>query len=458
MLLASSLALAFTSCAASDSTQVAEPPVEGGLLVRVVDAEGRVVSGADVRASIPGYDASRVAEHLFAGSIGRPEKVGIAWRTDERGEVRIPADGPGLLLVARAGELWGTAQVESPAFQERFVLGGPNDSVVEVRSGPTDDVDVVDELTIVLEREESIRVKCRDRDGRPAIGSFVYVSVPETGVDGFNETMWGAFIDSTDGTIEIPHAQHWRSLRAQGAEVVLAGVVLWSDEMLGDPNHLFPDSSIREMELEVSSSGSIDLRADWSSADTMGDLRWIDAAPDPDDTGDVPEIPINLNRALPFSVPLGRRYEVFVALPGFVDPRVAFDGPKQSGERVEVVLPSPKPATQITGRLVDAVGNALARHEFEAHFERDGVRIEPEEDWLVTADDGRFALDVRPGAGGVLHVESTGSVMGPGPGFSATMSLDTGSPEPRPGTRLELARELRAGVVEVGDIVCAKLH
>jgi len=49
-LLTGSLALAVAACTTSRSPHVAEQPVEGGLLVRVVDSEGRAVAGAEVRA------------------------------------------------------------------------------------------------------------------------------------------------------------------------------------------------------------------------------------------------------------------------------------------------------------------------------------------------------------------------------------------------------------------------
>jgi len=306
--------------------------------------------------------------------------------------VRIsPLEGP-LFLVARAGTLWGAWRVERPATYERLVLGDASERPVEFGADPDDKAEPPKEFTIVVAPDESMRVECRDREGRPGIGSFVWVGARNPKDEEHGETVWGGFVTSADGTIELPHAQYWNSLRTRGTEVVRGAGVLWSDEMLGNATRPFPDGSVASLVFDVGSSG-------------------------------------------------------VVSLPGLVDPRVAFDDPKVPGERVEVVVPSPKPATQITGRLVDAAGNAMARHEFEAHLERDGVRIEPEEDRLVTDDDGGFAFDVLPGSGGVLHIEVTGTVMGPGPSLSFC-----GSSHPKLNGRSELARDLSAGVVDVRDV------
>jgi len=459
--LATSLVFALIACAAPDSERVdsAEPesrryadPVEGGVLVRVVDTEGRPVSGAEVRVPAAGYDPSRVAEFLFASGIGRVDRHGAVWRTNEQGEVRVSEIARGRFVTATSGDQWGVSRAHLPRTVDRFVLGDSLESLPKPDASSA--AEVSNERTIVVERDESIRVTCRDRDGLPGVGSIVMVTVEDPDGADRGETSWSDFVRASDGTLDVPHAQFWRALRAQGLEVKIFGGVLWSEEMGTDTSRPFPDPGVDEIAFEVSSRGFVDVRAEWCTPETMGDLRWIDGPTLEDDPDDLPELPINPSRALPFSVPLGQRYEIVVPVHGLADVRVVFDGPKRAGERVEVVLPPPGPSAQITGRLVSANGTALVRHHFEVYLERNGVRIEPEEFFLVTQDDGRFTFEVPPGDGGVLHVELTGSVMGPGPEFSATISLRNGPPDPRPSARVELTRELPAGVVEVGDIVC----
>lgn len=470
-----SIVFAVIACAAPDSERVErnddsaaldaprfEDPVEGGVLVRVVDEEGQPVAGAEVRAAVASERTateaeqlaarSMVVEFLFASGLGQADRFGATWRTDSRGETRLPTAAGGVIVVARSADRWGVSLPDIEVVPDRFLLG----DAVEPSTAPRAASAMVEDsktLTIVLEREESIRVTCRDLDGRPSIGAFVMVAAEDPQGAGGDRTSWSDFVRASDGTLDVPHAQFWRALQAQGLEVRIVGGILWSDEAATDISRPFPDPSVSEIAFEVPSSGFVDVRADWSSPDTMGDLLWLDAPSDADEPDLHPELPINPSRPFPFSLPLGRRYEVLVELPGLIDPRVAFDGPKRPGERVEVVLTRPEPAAQITGRLVDAEGNALALHEFDAHLERDGERIEPEEEWLVSDDEGRFTLDVAPGSGGVLHVELTGSVMDAGPVFGASMRDGN---ESRRTARSDLARELPAGVVEVGDVVCGK--
>lgn len=193
------------------------------------------------------------------------------------------------------------------------------------------------------------------------------------------------------------------------------------------------------------------MHADASTAGTLGDLRWLDPPPDPADPDDVPEFPIAFPRGPAFSVPLGRRFEIAVSLPGLVDPRVAFAGPRSPGERVEIPIARPGPSPRITGRLVGEDGRALAGAEFEAWLEREDARVLPEDDWLVADSDGRFAFDVPPGAGGLLRVELTGASVGPGVSYAFEIGAD---PARRRSARAELAPRLTASTVDVGDLEC----
>ncbi len=142
---AASVVLVVTGCAAPDSPRY-EAPVEGGVLVRVVDEEGRPVAGAEVRSPRDGYDPMAVAEHLFANTLGRADRFGATWLTDARGEVRVSARARVEPVVARSGDRWGVSLAEHDV--------EPDESGAR---------------TIVVARDESIRVMCRDRDGQPGL-------------------------------------------------------------------------------------------------------------------------------------------------------------------------------------------------------------------------------------------------------------------------------------------------
>lgn len=167
----------------------------------------------------------------------------------------------------------------------------------------------------------------------------------------------------------------------------------------------------------------------------------------------MPEFPISLPFATPLAIPLGHRFEIVAQIEGRVDPRVVFDGPTQPGQRVRVVLPRTEEAAQLAGRVVDAQGSPLRGAHVEAWLERDGVSVDPEDDWIVTDANGRFQLEFAPGEGGALnlivnaHSEDLRAVffaLGEAGGFAQK--------RPQP-TRLEIAR-LTAGTVDVGDVIC----
>lgn len=411
-----------------------EDPVPGGLLVRVVDAEGHPVPGAEVRA--PSLfadperelaDPDRLVELLYAGSVGRTERFGLAWRTDANGEARIAAVPPAACVAASSGTLWGAT----------------SDTASDSR-----------ELVITIRPDETQRVVCADREGRPGTGALVWVGVDRKGAE---PAAWGAFVTAADGSIEVPHAQHWRALQKAGEDVRVAGFVLWGDELMSDDvSRSFPTTPVERLDFTVSPTGWIDVRAD-ASVHGEALLRWLDAPVDPDEPDDVPENPLALHGDAPHAVPLGLRLELHVGVPGRIDPRIAFDGPKKPGERVEVAIGASQPAARVTGRLVDADGNPMPRRAFDAWLERDAVRVAPEEDWLVTDDEGRFAFDFAPGGTGTLRVRVDTDVS-LDEGLSVRLVLGAQPRElPPPITaRHEFATPLPAGEVALGDLVCGR--
>ncbi len=291
----------------------ADPAFERTVLVRVVDEAGRAVAGAVVLAPRREADLTDVPGFLFAGVLGQVDRFGVASHTNDGGEVTVVAPLGDQHLVAAEANRWGT-----------------------VRSSGDDD-----SVRIVLARDEIVRVRCTDPTGKPGVGAIVRVAAER---DEDEEIVgpplsWGVVVSAADGTVEVPHAQYWRALQREDQAVLLDGFVMWGDELNENRSIPFPGSGDGVVSIEVSPGGFVDVRADESTAGLVGDLRWMDAPQEPGDDYDIPEIPISFPKGVPFAMPLGLRFEIVVEVEERIDPRVAFDGPKKPGERVEVVIP-----------------------------------------------------------------------------------------------------------------------
>lgn len=399
------------------------------VLVRVVDAEGRAVAGAHVGTDYIRPDDWSISEYVFAGSLGQAELDNAIWLTNETGEVRVNARRDDICLVARDGDRWGAADATN------------RQASVE----------------IVVARDESVRVLCVDPEGRPAVGALVCVSAGALDDSENGESVtWGSIVTASDGTIDLPHAQYWRGLQRKGRDVQIAGYVMWGIEPHEDPWIPFPAQGEDPIRFELLPSGFIDVRADESLAGLLGDLRWMDApaeylGEDADPEVDIPEFPIALPKGVPFAVPLGRRFEIYVGVPDRVDPRIAFDGPRTPGERVEVVIPRTPESALVHGRLLNEKREPLEFHYFEAWLDRGGVRVEPDDPWLVAQDDGQFWFELPPGTGGTLNIAATGSKAVPG---GVHLTIDGVFARTREPTRVPIER-LVTGANDVGDVVCA---
>jgi hypothetical protein len=406
-----------------------DPLAESGVVVHVVDARGEPVAGVEVRVPPGGYELSNVSEYSSAGKIGRVDRFGVVLDADQRGRVRIPGVAGEVTFVAQQGDRWGAATWAD----------GDEGAV-----------------TIALERDEKLRVVCADAEGRPGTGAFVFISAtdPRDPFESGGPVVWGQQVTSDDGTIDVPHAQYWRALQREGREVTIAALVWWGEEMLGDwQPRPFPTSADASVTIEVSALGWIDVRADASLVGAPGALRWLDPPLDPEeDPDDIPEFPIRAAPSWRMALPLGQRYEVVFQVPGFVDPRVAFDGPKTAGERALVVVDRLEPAAVVTGRLVDEAGLPLAGSSCTAWLERAGQRIEAESSDHADAE-GRFAFELPPGVGGVLHVELDGSRrISDSPytfAYGSSESFANASARPE---------RLDAGETSIGDVVCAPVR
>lgn len=416
------------SCRTAESHD--EQPVAGGLLVRVVDAAGEPVAGAEVRAQGAGAKPHLVLlDELLAGSLRRAEEYGSRWRTDQRGEVRVPGEILYGQVVARHGDRFGVAHVEErePA-----------------------------ELVVAIELEESVTVRCVDAQGRPAVGSLVWIattSAADQASDRGGEVSWCQRVTSADGTLEIPHAQLWRALQRAGSQVSVAGFVWWGEEMGQESTTPFPAPHDEPLVFTVSPHGYLDLRVPTAAvpADSEVWLRWLNPPPDPDDPDDVPEISFGASEGWNLAIPLGARFEAVLEVVGSLDSRVQFDGPTHPGERVAVALPAPRPAAIVSGKLVDEHGVELPSREFEAWIESRGVRVDPDEEWCLADGSGRFALEFAPGTAGVLHVALTGATVN----SVATFSFTVGGREERAVARVEIEHALEPGITELGDVACA---
>ncbi len=420
------------SCRTAESPY--EQPVPGGLLVRVVDAAGGPVAGAEVRAQGTGAKPHLVLlDELLAGSLRRAEEYGSSWRTDQRGEVRVAGGMLHRHVVARAGDRFGAAHV-----------GAREPS----------------ELVIAIEREESVTVRCVGAQGRPAVGSLVWIATTPAAdevSDRDGEVFWCQRVTAADGTLELPHAQLWRALQRAGSQVSVAGFVWWGEEMGQESTTPFPAPHDEPLVFTVSPHGFLDVRVPTAAvpADSEVWLRWLNPPPDPDDPDDVPEISFGASEAWNLAIPLGARFEAVLEVEGALDSRVQFDGPTRQGQRVAVVLGPMQPASRVTGRLVDADGSPMAWRTFDAWLEHDAVRVEAEEDWLVTDDHGRFAFDLVPGGAGTLCLRVDPDVRFEG---ALTERLELGGlprePVPSIGARHAFATPLPAGDIALGDLVC----
>lgn len=411
-----------------------EDSVPGGLLVRVVDAAGEQVAGAEVRAQGASMRAATsmpvpVLDPLIAGSVRRAEDYGASWRTDSRGEVRVPGEILYRHVVARAGDRFGAAHV-----------GAREPS----------------ELVVAIEREEVATVRCVDAEGRPAVGSLVWIATTpaaDQASDRDGEVSWCQRVTAADGTLEVPHAQLWRALQGEGRQVSVAGFVWWGAEMGQVSTTPFPAPHDEPLVFTVSPHGYLDVRLPRAEVPAESEvwLRWLNPPPDPDDPDDVPEISFGVREGWNLAVPLGARFEVLLQVEGAMDPRAQFDGPTRPGERVAVALPEPRPAAIVSGRLVDEPGQALAFREFDAWFESAGARVDPDQEWCVADGTGRIALEFAPGTRGVLHVALTGTTVNSGSTFSFTV----GGREERMVARVEVEHALEPGITDLGDVACA---
>lgn len=459
------LALAVTSCRAAQDEPMAKPPADAspvpaaaaaaesfeapvpdGLLVRVYDLQRAArVPHAEVRADVaPTAAGPEYPELLFAGTLGRVDRHGRRWRCDENGEVRIARDALRMPIVAHKGDQWG-------CFARQWQKL-PDSGVVD----------------IVLLPDESIRVECADAEGRSGVGSMVWISAvaSEADADEPDESCaWGARVERADGSIDVPHAQIWRGLAARGDDVRIAGFTLWDGPRREDPSRPFPAGG--PLRFEVAPVGSIDVvLLDEHGAPIEGygevELRWLDAPVDPIDPdapreADVPELPFTTRdgrRTIP-GVALDHRFELALEdMPGWIDPRVVFDGPKAYGERVRVDLAMRIRAATIQGRLIDPSGKPLAHHACEMWIEHEGRRIAVEGDGTYTDADGRFACDLAPfdsGPEAVFVVQKSGSTFGPMVDGSWGGNVVLGGEELAP-LRRNLTRPLTAGVHDLGDV------
>jgi len=292
---------------------------------------------------------------------------------------------------------------------------------------------------------------------------WIWAKIPDRGSTGPSEPLdWGEVVAAADGGLTIPHAQFWRARSRAGDDVRISSFVFWSDGMEANVDRPFPLETDAEPRFEVSSSGWIDITSPGLESPSIGDLRWIDAPPKPDEPDDVPEFPMTIGLTgthATLGVGLGGRFEFVLSEPGFIDPRVAFDGPKTHGERVRVELPRQRPAARITGRVVDTKSRPCSGNQLEVWIEREGQRLSPDEDWIVTDADGRFELDFVPfeRTGAVLVVEvdrtTTFTITENEFSFRGPISEDASSPLV---TRIALAEGLSAGRHELGDLHCAE--
>jgi hypothetical protein len=272
-------------------------------------------------------------------------------------------------------------------------------------------------------------------------------------------------VTAADGTSIVPHAQHWRALLGQGRDVRIAGFVLWSPELEANQSQPFPADPRQDVRFRVSASGSIQLTvraADGApvQGSAVAMLRWLDAPPEPDEPDDVPELLIGVRPgagalAIP-GIPLGHWFElVLQGVPGWVDPRLAFNGPRTRGEAVRVELVIAQRAAAVSGRLVDESGEPLANRLIEAWIERSGGRVEAEGDELVTDDEGRFHLELPPVDGAAtLVLLATYTTIRRGPDREYSFAIRAGEETARPRARHEFARGLTAGEHDLGDVRC----
>lgn len=439
--------------AALVACQSASPPgyeesVSNGLLVLVVDARtGAPVPGAEVIVSPTGTESPDPAvippfhELLLSGQLGATDRFGRRWRCDDQGQVRVPMSANWNPIVARTEELWGC-----------WVGSGQ-------RPEPS-------EITITAEPEESLQVVCTDPVGRPGVGAIVWTqakpSEASTGDFLGSSLTRGERVLSPDGHVLVPHAQFWRACAARGFDVRIAGGVLWSSEMLSEVSRAFPMESGSELHFDVSSSGFVDVQVQAQGLSRIAMLRWLDPPPDPDDPDDVPEFPIGIGAPGTVTsfggIPLGHRYELVAEVRGWIDPRVAFDGPKTHGEHVPVELRATQRAARVTGTLVDVKGKPIVGHTFEAWIERGGERREPEEDWLQTDDQGKFELDFAPLESNATLVFDVDGSQTPWLGPDAQLTLGAAATQShfpaRLGARHEFPQGLAEGLRDIGAVHC----
>jgi hypothetical protein len=393
-------------------------------LVRVVDARtGEAISGAEVWT--PQRSPIDLA-YILHGRVGQTERGGARRLCDANGEARVELRARSRPIAAKHGELWGCWDPELQA------PGAPDGTI-----------------TIALEPDEALRVSCVDANGEPGIGAFVGLNC-----DGIDQ--WSDYVRAPDGSLEIPHAQYWRALQARGIQVDVAALVLWDrDSSYGGVRQKLPADATQALRFQVAQSGEIVVtwkrtseREEPEAALLM--LRWLSAPPDPEEPDVQPELPYGIvagpqPTVLP-GVALGERYEiVFEEVPGWLDPRVSFEGPTTRGERVNVELTLQQRMTRMRGRLIDERGNALVDRHFEVTLECEGARCEPESSWLTTDENGRFDFDLAPVDGAcTLVVVADCDWIGEEPTF-----------KDRRGERaFRLEATIRAH--ELGDIVCAE--
>jgi hypothetical protein len=298
--------------------------------------------------------------------------------SDADGKARVNRPKHSAIVAARAGELWGYAQLRH-------------------------DADSPFRLELILDASFSARVV--DTRDAPVAGALVALRMRS------GDWFWDLLTTASrapDGLAVLPHAgfmMRQNDAGQQPASIALGGVLDKPVEVALDPSHL-PREPVR---LVVPSTGACEVVVVGPDGEASADefnvsLRQL--GPEEMEQGDTPRwnhsaFMINgvHGRALFPHVTPGLELIATVSRPGATSSHSARGpGPTAAGRTATITVRLGETVAIVRGRALDANGSPLVNTKFHAWVEGDKETANgSDHNWQVESDDqGRFRVDFQP--------------------------------------------------------------
>ncbi len=405
------------------------------LLIRVVAPDGEtpvpnaVVFHADGR-EIDEEEAFRALRQMEDVG-GVLERLSRRFRTDTKGEVRVPFAEYGLVVGARTERWFHFEMLEDPEPGGEFVL--------------------------VLQPRSQVQAQVFGPDGRPVAGVPVALTIK---FGSFAQPMMTVKTKGKDGIATIrdfaPLVQ-MGPMEAAGVELALA---LPLTEPVAEP------VDVDELEeepylLELPATGEVVVEVlDWAGepvdqeVDVLlgavpegNDFRISFSGPAMPGAGQAIVALVDGEARFPF-VGLGMELQASVKLADYPEALTVLSmGPAVAGQSVRLLIQPNAPSTVLTGRAVDAEGEAMVETKLSLVFSEETEHGE-NSDWsdLKTDSKGRFRYAI--GAPGDTAVVSRSlELRVPGKEWGESLAM----------TRIELALAYPPGEHPLGDVMLSEL-